>query len=42
MAESTEGVEAVKLSQGTIGARRLLLVVSLIGFLVVILRLSTD
>ena len=41
-AEHAEGAATEKLSQGTIGARRLLQVVSLIGFLVAIVPLSTD
>ena len=41
-AERAEGAATEKLSQGTIGARRLLQVVSLIGFLVAIVPLSTD
>ena len=42
MEQHGEGAGTEKLSQGTIGARRLLQVVSLIGFLVAIVPLSTD
>ncbi|WP_428103036.1 hypothetical protein [Candidatus Rariloculus sp.] len=42
MNRHAEGAAVEKLSQGTIGARRLLQVVSLIGFLVAIVPLSTD
>ena len=42
MNRHAEGAAVEKLSQGTIGARRLLQGVSLIGFLVAIAPLSTD
>lgn len=42
MEQEAEGVATEKLSQGTIGARRWLQVVSLIGFLVAIVPLSAD